>query len=171
MARLLSGKIKKVPSTEADVNRYDFISLENTEPDLGVPSSNGQVLVANTDGARIWTSDLVVDTVTTGSTIQQSNTANTSSTSATTISQWSATTYDSSKAIISAVSNGERQVTELLITHNSSNAHATEYGVVVTGSTLFTVDCSLSSGNVVIQVTAESTTATDYVIHETLFAG
>lgn len=397
MARLLSGKIKKVPSTEADVDRYSFISLENTEPDLGVPASNGQVLVANTDGARIWTSNIVVDSVvssnievdgitftsnveyaepttgelhwnldegtldlglegedvtlhvgqeslyrvtnqsgnnisqgdlvvaagTTGSagkilidvwdgtqttqtlmglaaediaddadgyviefgklrgidttgtpysetwangdilyaasnggltnvqpeapntktiialviyadatvgelfvrptfssdlgsddlvqltslannqiirydnansrfenvnlslaieqttvnsisigtTVQQSNTANTTSTSATTISEWPTATYNSSKAVISAVSNGERQISELLISHNSSNAHATEYGVVVTDSTLFTVDCTLSGANVVIQVTAQSTTATDYVIHETLFAG
>jgi collagen type VII alpha len=51
----LSGRVKKVPSTEVDPLRYDFISLENAEPDLGVPPVSGQFLTSDTDGNRAWT--------------------------------------------------------------------------------------------------------------------
>ena len=50
----LSGKVKKVPSTQADANRYEFLDLQNAEPDLGVPSSNGYVLTSDIDGNRTW---------------------------------------------------------------------------------------------------------------------
>jgi hypothetical protein len=50
----LSGRVKKVPSTLADPNRYEFLDLQNAEPDLGVPSANGYVLTSNTDGNRTW---------------------------------------------------------------------------------------------------------------------
>ena len=63
MAKLLSNKVKKVPSNQADPNRFDFISLEHTEPDLGVPSSNNQVLISNIDGTRSWSDNLELDTL------------------------------------------------------------------------------------------------------------
>jgi hypothetical protein len=54
MARLLSGRVKKVPATQADPDRYDFLELSQTEPDLGVPATNGQVLASTTTGTRSW---------------------------------------------------------------------------------------------------------------------
>lgn len=54
MARLLSGRVKKVPATQADPGRYDFLELSQAEPDLGVPASNGQVLTSTTSGTRSW---------------------------------------------------------------------------------------------------------------------
>jgi len=50
----LSGRVKKIPSTQADAGRYTFLNLENAEPDLGVPLSNGQFLTSDTNGNRIW---------------------------------------------------------------------------------------------------------------------
>ena len=142
------------------------------EPGEGVANGGitGDILVkaSGTDYDTEWTSDISVTTISIGNTLQQSNTANTTVTTATTISQWPTASYASSKAVITATSNGERQVSELLISYNSSNAFATEYGILVTGATLFTVDCSLSGGNVVIEVSSTSTTATNYTIHEIL---
>lgn len=54
MAQLLSGRVKKVPATEADPGRYEFLELSQAEPDLGVPASNGQVLRSTTTGQRSW---------------------------------------------------------------------------------------------------------------------
>jgi hypothetical protein len=54
MARLLSGRVKKVPATEADPDRYEFLELSQAEPDLGVPATNGQVLASTTSGTRSW---------------------------------------------------------------------------------------------------------------------
>jgi hypothetical protein len=53
--KIQSGKVKKVPSANVSADRYNFISLGETEPDLGVPANNSYVLTANTNGTREWT--------------------------------------------------------------------------------------------------------------------
>jgi hypothetical protein len=54
MTKLISGRVKKIPSANVSASRYEFIRLEETEPDLGVPAANGYVLTANVDGRRAW---------------------------------------------------------------------------------------------------------------------
>ena len=54
MARLISGKVKKVAPTDVSADRYDFIQLSETEPDLGVPAASGYVLASTTAGVRSW---------------------------------------------------------------------------------------------------------------------
>lgn len=51
---LVSGKIKTTPATSADAGRSSFIDLQNAEPNLGVPATNGYILSGNTDGTRSW---------------------------------------------------------------------------------------------------------------------
>lgn len=58
--KLLSGRVKKVPSTEADSNRYNWLNLQNAEPDLGVPTSNGSFFVSTVDGTRSWTDTITL---------------------------------------------------------------------------------------------------------------
>lgn len=50
----LSGKVVKNPSTNADPDRYEFIDLQNTEPDLGVPTLDNALMTSNTQGNRVW---------------------------------------------------------------------------------------------------------------------
>jgi hypothetical protein len=50
----LSGKVVKIPSAEADPNRYDFLDLENAEPDLGVPTMDNAISTSTTTGQRVW---------------------------------------------------------------------------------------------------------------------
>lgn len=50
----LSGKVEKTPSTQADPDRYEFLDLENAEPDLGVPTTNNAISTSDTSGQRIW---------------------------------------------------------------------------------------------------------------------
>lgn len=60
----LSGKVVKTPSTEADPDRYDFLDLENAEPDLGVPTMDNAISTSTTTGERVWvnlSSDFEVD--------------------------------------------------------------------------------------------------------------
>ena len=54
MTKLISGRVKKIPSANVSASRYDFIRLSETEPDLGVPAANGYILTANVDGTRHW---------------------------------------------------------------------------------------------------------------------
>jgi len=57
MAKTVSGRVKKTPPSQVSPERYDFIELAETEPDLGVPSTDGYVLSSNTDGTRSWVSN------------------------------------------------------------------------------------------------------------------
>ena len=54
MSKILSGKVKKIPPTDVSDTRYDFLSLSEAEPDLGVPPESGYVLVSQADGTRSW---------------------------------------------------------------------------------------------------------------------
>ena len=155
---------------------------------------------SNTDFDTEWSSDLVLNTVSVGITKQQTNTAVLDIQTAdiedlqvesgvedletevddedlqtdfgsVILSQWDATEYSSSKAVITAISGGERQISEFLLTHNGSNAFITEYGVVATGSTLYTLDAVLDGNTIIIEAMATSNVNVDIVfsIHETLF--
>jgi hypothetical protein len=54
MSRILSGKVKKTPSSDVSEERYQFLELSEAEPDLGLPTQNTSVLVGNIDGTRYW---------------------------------------------------------------------------------------------------------------------
>jgi len=98
-------------------------------------------------------------------------TATTTTVSQTAIDQWSASTYGGGKIIVEAKAGAERQITELLVTHNGTTASAVEYGAVFTNGRLATYDVDISGGNVRILVVASSTTSTSYkVVRTTMFA-
>ena len=37
MSKLVSGRVKKLPQSEITSDRYEFLGLEQAEPDLGDP--------------------------------------------------------------------------------------------------------------------------------------
>ena len=67
---LLSGRVKKVASTNADANRYSYLDLKNAEPDTGVPSAHSSsrgLFGSDINGTRQWfyaDAGLTVDTAT-----------------------------------------------------------------------------------------------------------
>ena len=72
MTKLISGRVKKIPSANVSASRYDFIKLSETEPDLGLPAANGYVLSGNVDGTRRWVLPAAVATA-----AENANVANT----------------------------------------------------------------------------------------------
>ena len=54
MTKLISGRIAKVTSANVSADRYQFIGLAETEPDLGLPAVSGYVLSSDTLGNRVW---------------------------------------------------------------------------------------------------------------------
>ena len=54
MARLLSGRVKVTSPTGVTTDRYQYLGLEQAEPNLAVPSSDGWVLASDTAGNRFW---------------------------------------------------------------------------------------------------------------------
>ena len=65
-ARLLSGRVQVTAPTAVTSDRYQFLGLEQAEPNLGV-SSNGNVLTTNITGNRVWTNQLSLANVTVSS--------------------------------------------------------------------------------------------------------
>jgi hypothetical protein len=51
---LLSNRVKKNPAVNAETGRYQFLDLENTEPDLGVPAYQNGIAASTTTGSRKW---------------------------------------------------------------------------------------------------------------------
>jgi len=68
-SRLFSGRIKKVTGPDLRQDRYQYIDVSQSEPDLGFPESTGtSFLISNELGEREWTQILTLEElgVTTG---------------------------------------------------------------------------------------------------------
>jgi hypothetical protein len=50
----LGGKVRKKSGSELDSNRYSYISLDQAEPDFGIPDSDKSVLLSDADGSRLF---------------------------------------------------------------------------------------------------------------------
>ena len=48
----LSGKVKRLSAEELDADRYQYLSLEQAEPNPGNPDSDNSLFVSNADGSR-----------------------------------------------------------------------------------------------------------------------
>ena len=51
----ISGRVKLRSPSDLDSNRYTYLSLEQAEPNLGVPDSSGALVVSSLDGIRSFT--------------------------------------------------------------------------------------------------------------------
>ena len=97
------------------------------------------------------------------------NTTTLSTTSQSEITSFSATTFGGGKLLIQITRGSERQISEILLTHDGTNAFATEYGVVYTGSApLAEFDVDISGGNIRLLATGSSSTSTEYKVTEIL---
>jgi len=59
---LTSGRVAVTPFAELSSDRYEFLSVNEAEPNLGT-SANNSILTTNTSGQRIWTSNIIVSSV------------------------------------------------------------------------------------------------------------
>jgi hypothetical protein len=178
---LLSKRVKKIPSTEVDQDRYTFLSLQDSEPDLGVPAQNGNFLVSTTAGNRAWTTNILFDNDAETLELHQSHalrgtTETTQTQSATVILKFSSIKYGSAKLLIQVydtVSN-QRQISELLVIHDDSGSSgervsATEYAVLFTGAEpLATFDVDANDDDILVLSIPNSENLLEYKVSETL---
>ena len=102
-----------------------------------------------------------------------STTVNTTSTSQSTLYAFDGATYAAMEVSITALQGSNAHMTKLLVTHDSSTAIATEYGVVFTGTELADYDVDMSvlpAGFVQIKVTPASANSTDFKVVGTLIS-
>lgn len=105
--RPLSGRVKPVSPLNVDANRYDWLNLENAEPNLGAPSELNRVITSGTNGVRSWAkpSDLIQPTDD-----LSVNTLNLNTSYITTESEAKGTIFwdDNNNTIAASVGNGVR---------------------------------------------------------------
>ena len=89
-----------------------------------------------------------------------SSTITTTSTSQTNLDTFSTSTYSGAEVNVTAISNGERHMTKILVVHDGTTAYATEYGSIFTNTSLASYDVDVSSGSVRLRVTPASATST-----------
>ena len=100
--------------------------------------------------------------------IIQKQTETVATTNSTSIAAFSIDDIDTARVLISAVRGFDKQVSELLLIHDGTDAFATEYGIVTTNSVLFTVDVDVFESNVRILVEGTDAASTEYVTVLTL---
>jgi len=147
---------------------------------IGFTKNNLAVLTINIADARyvnvtgdtmtgnLTVPSLIANTVSLESVDYISDDSSTSTTFVTEIFSFDKTTYNSAEVIITATQGSNRHITKLLVVHNGTTASATEFATIYTNNSLASYDVSITSGNVVINATAASSSATTYQIASTL---
>jgi hypothetical protein len=97
-----------------------------------------------------------------------SSSVTTTSTSETTLFSFDSTVYGSGKFVVQASDGSKRQVSEILVLHDGSDAYATEYAVIRTNGNLFNLEVSIVSSNVVLTTTSTSSNSTIYKVSSNL---
>jgi hypothetical protein len=113
--------------------------------------------IANTLQANTVTVTNTTLTATVGRNIIQATTATTSQT---TIDTWNSSTYRSAKYIIQMTQGTNYHAIELLVIQNGTTAYLTQYGELITNTSLATFDASVSGGNFNLLVNPASSSTT-----------
>ena len=120
---------------------------------IGTPSDATVTPAKLSTGAPSWdgNSNFIV-----GNSYVRSDSTSVSSTSATTVATHAIATYRTVKYQVQVTQGSAYHTTELTAIHDGTNVALTEYGTVFTGSSLATFDATISSGNMLLQVTMGS---------------
>jgi hypothetical protein len=130
--------LNALPANTAAIISTDYLAVHDS-------SANNTYKVSIADVVRAG-----------GNTGSVSNNVIITTSSETVVDSWSATAFFSAKYIIQArstVNTNQRQVSEVLLTHNGSATFLTEYGVLQTSVAIATIDSDISGGAVRLKVT------------------
>jgi hypothetical protein len=97
-----------------------------------------------------------------------SSSLTTTSTEQSILFSFDSTVYGSGKFVVQASDGLKRQVSEILVLHNGTEAYATEYAVIRTNGNLFDLDVSIESSNVILTTTSTSSNSTVYKVSSNL---
>tara|TARA_A200000159_G_scaffold71617_1_gene66480 strand:+ start:254 stop:3961 length:3708 start_codon:yes stop_codon:yes gene_type:complete len=120
---------------------------------IGTPSDGTVTPAKLSTGGPSWdgNSNFIV-----GSSYIRSDSTSVSSTSATTVATHAIATYRTVKYQVQITQGAHIHSTELNAIHDGTTVYLTEYGTIFTGSSLATFDATITSGNMLLQVTMGS---------------
>ena len=109
------------------------------------------------------------DNLTIDSLVVDSNTGTTlTTTSETELDSFTASSFRSAKYLLQATQGSNHHTSEILIIHDGTNAFFSQYGIIITNSSLYEVSVSLTSGQVKLNVTPASNSSTVFKFSRTL---
>lgn len=136
-ARLLSGKVKRtLPG-----GGVEFVSLEDTEKNLGLPASNNYVLVSTTDGVRSWVSPEELFEGFSQSSISYTS----SNTDPQVFTSFTTTIYRTAHYKIQLTSGTDYHTIQLSLIHDGTTVYLVQYGEIFDNVSLATFDASIAS--------------------------
>lgn len=138
----VSGTTLSFTSAPANGDSIEVIVPKMTE--IQQPSTN-----TIDDAAQFNTNNIIPQVVTSTSV---------ASTSAITIASHSATTYRTIKYLVQCTQGTDYHSTEINLIHDGTTVYITEYGTLFDNAVLGTFDATISSGNIILQITAGSAT-------------
>ena len=120
---------------------------------IGTPSDATVTPAKLSTGAPSWdgNSNFIV-----GNSYVRSDSTSVSSTSATTVATHAVATYRTVKYQVLVTQGSAYHTTELTAIHDGTTVYLTEYGFIFSGSSLATFDATITSGNMLLQVTMGS---------------
>ena len=123
---------------------------------IGTPSDASVTPAKLSTGAPSWdgNSNFIV-----GNSYVRSDSTSVSATSATTVASHAVATYRTVKYQVQITQGSAYHSTELNAIHDGTTVYLTEYGTIFSGSSLATFDATISSGNMLLQVTMGSNTS------------
>jgi len=92
--------------------------------------------------------------------LKGSATVTTTSTTQTVLHTFVHATYGGGEYVIQATETGDRHITKILVTHDGTTAISTEFGEVITDTSLYTVQVDISGSDVRVLITSASATST-----------
>ena len=110
-----------------------------------------QPAVGSIDDATMYDTTVLIPQTVTATTV--------ASTSATTIATHAAATYRTIKYLVQCTQGTDYHSTEINLIHDGSTVYITEYGTLFDNASLGTFDATISSGNILLQITPGSATS------------
>lgn len=137
---------------------------------IGSDLSYGELALNYNDAALYYKRpDDSIDTLVTRTSIYNKVTANISTTIQTAVDSWDITKYRAAKYIVTVAQGNSYQVSEMLVIHDGSTTHNTEYGVIyTTGSMVASLSTDVNGGTVRLLVTMVNNSAATINIKRTL---
>lgn len=171
MASKVILKSNTVSGTAPTTGQIDIGEFAVNLPDGILYGSNGTIVFeigANTSTLSVGANNVfgnstvfaVSSGIQTGYDLRKSSTVTTTSVTETTLASYTAANYGTGTFTVQATRGTERHSTNLSVTHDSTTAIATEYGTLITGNSLFTIDVDINAGAVRVRVTSSNTTST-----------
>ena len=163
---MLDMKFVQTGATNTSALHYTFNHNNSFVDRLTILSSGNVGIGTTAPGALLHVQGtiLTAGSYETGNNLFGQGAASITGGTAATINQLSSSIYRSVEYTIQAVQGANYHVTKILAIHDGTNVNITEYGTIITNTSVATYSIDISGGNIVVTATPASASTTTFKI-------